>query len=86
MAGPKAMSSNAEQVANDVVNREESLGLCHRFEAPHLPLALPGRLVGDFNPVVEPDRVADNRWREPVAWIVRDIVGHLVTVPAVASS
>jgi hypothetical protein len=30
MTGAKAMSSNAEQVANDVVNREESLGLCHR--------------------------------------------------------
>ena len=36
--------------------------------------------------VVEPDGVADNRWREPVAWIVRDIVGHPATVPAVASS
>ena len=36
--------------------------------------------------VVEPNGVADNRWREPVAWIVRDIVGHLPTVPAVASN
>ena len=43
---------NGEQVANGVVDRKEPLGLCHRFEAPHLPLALPGRLVGDFNPVV----------------------------------
>jgi hypothetical protein len=36
--------------------------------------------------VVEPDGVTDNRWREPVAWIVRDIVGHPATVPTVASS
>jgi hypothetical protein len=33
--------------------------------------------------VVEPDGVADNRWREPVAWIVRDIVGHPATVPQI---
>jgi CheY-like chemotaxis protein len=52
MAGAKPMSSNGEQVANDVVDREEPLGLCHRFKAPHIPLAPPGRLVGDFGPVV----------------------------------
>ena len=36
--------------------------------------------------VVEPDRVADNRGREPVAWVARHIVRHPATVPAVASS
>ena len=36
--------------------------------------------------VVEPDGLADNRWREQLVWIVRDIVGHLPTVPAVASN
>jgi hypothetical protein len=36
--------------------------------------------------VVEPDAVADNRGREPVARIVRDVVGHPATVAAVASS
>jgi hypothetical protein len=45
MAGAKPMSSNGEQVANDIVDREESLGVCHRFEAPHVALALPRRLV-----------------------------------------
>jgi hypothetical protein len=30
MAGAKPMSSNGEWVPNDVVNREEPLGLCHR--------------------------------------------------------
>jgi hypothetical protein len=36
--------------------------------------------------VVEPDRVADNRGREPVAGIADGIVGHPTTLPAVASS
>jgi hypothetical protein len=45
MAGAKSMSSNGEQVANGIVDREESLGVCHRFEAPHVALALPRRLV-----------------------------------------
>ena len=45
MAGAELMSSNGEQVANGVVDREELLGLCHRFEAPHVALALPRRLV-----------------------------------------
>jgi hypothetical protein len=40
MAGAKPMSSNGEQVANDVVDREESLGVCHRFEAPHVACQL----------------------------------------------
>ena len=52
MACAKPMSSNGEEGANDVVNREEPLGLCHRFEAAHVALALPGRLVGDFGLVV----------------------------------
>src|SRR5215510_11167879 len=52
MAGTELMSSNGEQVANRVVNREEPLGLCHRFESPHVALARSGRLVGDFGPVV----------------------------------
>ena len=45
MAGAKPMSSNGEQVTNGVVDREEPLGVCHRFEAPHVALALAGRLV-----------------------------------------
>lgn len=36
--------------------------------------------------VIEPDGVADNRWREPIAWIVRDILGHPATVSVVAST
>jgi hypothetical protein len=32
MAGQKPMSPNVEQVAHDVVEREEPQGLCRRFE------------------------------------------------------
>src|ERR1700682_5004907 len=52
MAGPKPMSPNGEQVAHDVVDREEPLGLCRRLETPHVALAPARRLVGDFGPVV----------------------------------
>ena len=45
MAGTELMSANGEQVANGVVDREEPLGVCHRFEASHVALALAGRLV-----------------------------------------
>ena len=36
--------------------------------------------------VVEPDGVADNRGREPVAWIAHHIVRHPATVPQVDSA
>ena len=52
MAGPKPMSPNGEQVAHNVVDREEPLGLCRRFETPHVALASARRLVGDYGPVV----------------------------------
>jgi hypothetical protein len=45
MAGTELMSSNGEQVANGVVDREEPLGLCHRLEAPQVALASTRRLV-----------------------------------------
>jgi len=45
MAGAKPMSSNGEQIAHDVVDREEPLGLRSRFEVPHVVLAPAGRLV-----------------------------------------
>lgn len=52
MAGAKPMAANAEQVANKVMDCEKSLGPCHRFEAPHVALALARRLVRDLGPVV----------------------------------
>ena len=68
MAGAELMSSNGEQVANGVVNREEPLGLCHRLEAPHVALAPTRRLVGNFGPVVSVARgvVDDGRHDDPV--------------------
>jgi hypothetical protein len=45
MAGAKPMASNGEEVANDVVDREEPLGVCERFEASHVALAPARRLV-----------------------------------------
>jgi hypothetical protein len=45
MAGAEMMSSNGKQVANGVVDREEPLGLCYRFGAPHVALAPTRRLV-----------------------------------------
>jgi hypothetical protein len=45
MAGAELMLSNGEQVSNGVVDREEPLCLCHRFEAPHVALAPTRRLV-----------------------------------------
>jgi len=39
MAGVKPLSSNGEQVVDDAVDGEESLGVCHRFEVPHVALA-----------------------------------------------
>ena len=45
MAGAKEMPSQGEEVAHGIVNREEPLGLRHRFEAPHVVLAPARRLV-----------------------------------------
>ncbi len=45
MVRPKPMLPNSEQVAHNVVDHEEPLGLCHRFEAAHVALASARRLV-----------------------------------------
>src|SRR5258707_20684 len=45
MAGPKPMSPNGEQVAHDVVDRAEPLGLWRRLETPHVALASARRLA-----------------------------------------
>ena len=46
------MAADLEQVANHTVNGEESLGLGHGLEAPHLSLALPRGLLRDFGSIV----------------------------------
>ena len=35
------MTCDSEQIVNRVVDREKSLKLCRRFEAPHLTFLLP---------------------------------------------
>jgi hypothetical protein len=45
MVRPKPMSPSGEQVAHNVVDRKEPLGLCRRFEAAHVALASARRLV-----------------------------------------
>jgi hypothetical protein len=39
MARPKPIAPNGEQVAHNIMDREEPLGLCRRFEAAHVALA-----------------------------------------------
>ena len=46
------VSTNAEQILHDTVNRREALELSGRLETPHLALTLAGRLVGDLRAVV----------------------------------
>ena len=60
----EAMTCDSEQVVNPVVDRQKSLKLCRRFEAPHLPFLLPGVLVGDFGTVILVlPRSTCNRWK-----------------------
>jgi len=50
--------SKPEEVLDDSVNREESLGVLSRLEPAHLSLSLPRRLMRDLGPVVRiPARV-----------------------------
>ena len=69
--------SNGEQVLNDSVNREESLGLLRRLEPAHLSLSLSRRLMRDFGSVVGVTirDVKDRRHDRPVC---RAIASQLV--------
>ena len=46
------MSAHSEEILHQAVHRHEPLYVGGRLEAPHLPLALPGRLVRDFGAIV----------------------------------
>jgi len=52
VGGTQQMAPDSEQIADDAVDRKESLRVGGGFEPPHLPLPLARRLVGDFRPVV----------------------------------
>ena len=49
---PQEVSTNAEQILHDTVNRRDPLELSGRLETPHLALTLAGRLMGGFRAVV----------------------------------
>ena len=46
------MSTHSEEILHHAVHGHEPLHVSGRLEAPHLALALPGRLVGDFGAIV----------------------------------
>ena len=46
------MSAHSEEILHEAVHGHEPLRMGGRLEAPHLALALPGRLVGDFGAIV----------------------------------
>ena len=51
-----------KEILNGPVHREKPLRVGGGFEPPHLVLPLPGRLVGDFRPIVRvPVRTVDHR-------------------------
>ncbi len=49
---PQEVSTDAEQILHDTVNRREPLELSGRLEPPHLALPLSGRLMGNLRAVV----------------------------------
>ena len=82
MAGAKPMSSNGEQVANDVVDREESLGVCHRFEAPHVALAPCLRDVDTR----EQERQVRGAYLHGPVWTIPDIKRGRLTEEALSAA
>ena len=50
--GPQEVAADPEEILHQSVHREKALRLRSGFEAPHLALALPDRLVGDLRAIV----------------------------------
>ena len=72
------MAADTKEVLDRSVNREEPLRVGSRFELAHLTLPLPGRLVGDFRPIVRVlVRAVDHRWHHGAAgcWITAQFGG-----------
>jgi hypothetical protein len=51
--GVHPVTARTKEIDDGAVGREETLGLARRFEAAHLPLLLPCRLMRNFRTVVE---------------------------------
>ena len=54
MLGFQQVAAYSEQVIDRTVGGEKSLCVTWRFESPHLPLSLPGRLMRVFRPIIFP--------------------------------
>ena len=52
MSRPQEVSTDAEEILHDTVNRREPLKLSGRPKTPHLALTLARRLMGDLRAVV----------------------------------
>ena len=52
MDGPQEVAADPKEILDGSMHREKPLRLGSGFEPAHLTLPLPGRLVGDFRPIV----------------------------------
>jgi hypothetical protein len=52
MDGSQKVAADPKEILHGSVHREKPLRMGSGFETPHLALALSGRLVGDFRPIV----------------------------------
>jgi hypothetical protein len=59
MASRQEMAAEAKEIIGWAMDRQKPLCLPRGFEAAHLSFLLPGRLMGDFRPVVLPGSVPD---------------------------
>ena len=78
MTSLQQVASDAEEVLDESVHRQESLRLTRRFELSHLPLTLASRLMGDFGTVVLVllGAMDDGRHRRPLRGaIASELVG-----------
>ncbi len=68
MDGPQEVAADTKEILDWSVHREKPLRVGSRFESAHLTLPLPGRLVGDFRPIVRVlVRAVDHGWHHGAA-------------------
>ena len=62
------VTADTKEIQHGSVDREKPLRVGSRFEAAHLTLPLPGRLMGDFRPIVRVlVRAVDHGWHHGAA-------------------
>ena len=78
MDGPQEVAADTKEILNRSVYREKPLHVGSGFEPAHLALPLPGRLVGDFCPIVRVlVRAVDHGRHHGAAsrWVTAQLVG-----------